>query len=1105
MELRYPVKILYTLGSSQLMLARADAVECRAVKSRPNSNSEVKHASTTLKDCLSALCSASPELLADPRTDHSVYALDPLQVPELMVGRGLLTWLMSESGRVVGIVKEDYVDGEEMEVLEVRLSLTPTVAVSRAQHATSLQNISNSHPQSANPSPPSTPLIQPTAPQPTRTSIRLRVRGKKESSATPPPPPQPAKRGRPRKVVPPPPPEPEVRPTSPGPSRSHSRVSSVSSLALSQAQAPLVSASSQPKPGSNARGSVPPASSRTESQAPSPSKTLARLLASSSGPSDPASGTPLLDSLLERLKASGYLSMPQTTEPESTGRSESSPDAQRQALLTLLKMASSNTNIVRSPLSMATTPVGSASAASSPRSFTAPSSAPLATAPSSVTSTPAPPLSSTINLQSSSTIPSSLGVRKRETDDGEIVEIDPTEAKRARVGVGDTRATSDMTAPSPSFSATSPPTSVLSPNQSAASPNLSLPSPNVSIASPNIAAPSPSLSGVASSAPSPNFAAPSPAISPAISAASPYSYPQPLGPPRTLTATVSQPNLTFSHQPLQATSSQPTIPSSSSQPKRRRQNAQTDLPPCTGPFITPRFQIGQPRPTTAEATSAPTPAPTHVPPVRKATTPVPVLGPPPKKPGTANRPKRPNGREMSEEEVKEMLAGGYYPRGGLQDEHRRLFGAASRGKKDADRALPPNVPPPAPPPPPPPAPAPAPVPELKPGNPAPPAKPRSRAPRPREPRPTIPKHSPVAPPVARLPMMMTSPIRATGVSSSSLPPSFSPLRRLLKNAGVKSIEEVLSKGGVSGLKDEMKREEKRVKEVVDLTSDADDEDDQPPPRPPRTPPKSPKRGEAPPTTPRRRSTSFKPSTPPRKVHTSPPVARASESPLFKGADVPLPPSSPPPMSDSDADGSVRGGNQTGYMSEGRGYSSETGRGYDAGISSDAPPDPDVEMSDTDDEPWDETIRPVERDEGAGGHLGSVLGQMELGLGEPQVDLQSLSSLLGMLESQGVPTDAASSEPGLDLGGLDQQALDLASMEADLANTGLDFSWLDAIDQSSGSIGMEGLTQGNGLEGENAMVDFDTNSLAARQAGVDGQLPAMSDTDLAQLLAAFGSS
>jgi hypothetical protein len=47
-----------------------------------------------------------------------------------MVGRGLLTWLMAESGRVVGTVKEDYVDGEDMEVLEVRLSLTPVSPVS---------------------------------------------------------------------------------------------------------------------------------------------------------------------------------------------------------------------------------------------------------------------------------------------------------------------------------------------------------------------------------------------------------------------------------------------------------------------------------------------------------------------------------------------------------------------------------------------------------------------------------------------------------------------------------------------------------------------------------------------------------------------------------------------------------------------------------------------------------------------------------------------------------------------------------------------------------------------------------------------------------------
>ncbi|CCO34882.1 hypothetical protein BN14_08991 [Rhizoctonia solani AG-1 IB] len=1050
------------------MLARADAVECRAVKSRPNSTLEVKHASTTLKDCLSALCRASPELLADPRTDHSVYALDPLQVPELMVGRGLLTWLMSESGRVVGIVKEDYVDGDELEVLEVKLSLTPTVAVSRAQHATSLHNISNSHPKSANPSPPTTPLTQPTIPQPTRASARLRVRSKKESSATPPPPHQPAKRGRPKKVVAPPLPEPEAQPASPGPSRSHSRVSSISSLALSQAQAPAPSASSQPKTTLSARESIPPPSSGAESERPSPTKTLARLLASSSSSSDPNSRTPLLDSLLERLKSSACASPTPSTEQGTADQPEDSPEAQRQALLALLRLASSANKTNTAP----PTPVASGFAAPSPRGFVG-----LSAGPASLLS--------------------NLGVRKRETEDGEIVEIDAGEVKRARVGVGDPRSSTDA-GPSPSVPAPLPLTSALSPNASAPSPNISIASPDLSFASPGFAMLSPDLSAMESSAPSPNFPTPSPVISPVVSAASPYPYPKPLGPPRTLTATVSQPNLTFSHTPLQTTSSQPTLPSS--QPKRRRQTAQTDLPPCNGSFITPRSQIGQPRPTIPEPVKAPAPG-------RKAITPAP--GPVhPKKSNSVGRPKRPGGREMNEEEVRQMLAGGHYPSGGLQDEHRRLFGAVSRGKKDGDKGSPSAA-----------LPAPPSIPEptadAKPERALVPPLPRSRAPRPREPRPAIPKHSPVAPTVSRLPMMMTSPIRATGVSSNSLPPSFSPLRRLLKNAGVKSVEEVLSKGGVMGLKDEMKREDKREREVVDLTSDADDDDDpEPPSRSTRTPPRTPKPLEAPPTTTPRRSAPIKPSTRPRKAQTSPPAIRTSTSPLFRGQDVPLPPSSPPPMSDSDAGGSVRGEN--GYSSEGGGYSSETGvgydGGYDGGVSSDAPPDPDVEMSDTDDEPWDETIRPVERDDGGTGHIGSVLGQMELGLqtepvngaGEPHMDADCLSSLLDVLESQGIrASDTAGYETGLGTGGLDQQTLDLARAELDLVNVGLDFSWLDSIGQSEIGAGVDQLVGGPGEE--RGGMEFDADAMGVGKGGDGNQGLAMSEADLAQLLAAFGSS
>ncbi|GAB1528144.1 hypothetical protein RhiTH_011335 [Rhizoctonia solani] len=354
--------------------------------------------------------------------------------------------------------------------------------------------------------------------------------------------------------------------------------------------------------------------------------------------------------------------------------------------------------------------------------------------------------------------------------------------------MGDVRPTADDAASGSSIA--SPPTPVTSPNPSVASPNLSF-------ASPSIATSSPSLSGVGSSAASPNFATASPAISPT----SPYAYPQALGPPRTLAATASRPILTLPHPPLQATSPQHARPSP--QPKRRRQTAQTDLAPCTGPSITPRSQIGQPRAAPVE------PGPSLLP-GRKATTPVPT--------------------EMSEQEVREMLAGGHYPSGGLQDEHRRLFGTTVSGKKDGDKGS---------------------------GCSSAPSAPchsryRTRGHR-RGAHQLDTRRSQVAPPVSKLPMMMTSPIRATGVSSGSLPSSFSSLRRLLKNAGVKSIEEVLNKGGVMELKDEMKREDKREREVVDLISDADEDDALVSGRTARTPPRMSRPMETPPTTPRRRS------------------------------------------------------------------------------------------------------------------------------------------------------------------------------------------------------------------------------------------------------------
>ncbi|GAB1527263.1 hypothetical protein RhiTH_010438 [Rhizoctonia solani] len=303
----------------------------------------------------------------------------------------------------------------------------------------------------------------------------------------------------------------------------------------------------------------------------------------------------------------------------TTGQSHNTSKTQKQALPTLLPPTPS-TNKTKS---IAPRPTAGAFVAPNPRNIIAhsPSNSEPISAPSPATPTAAsqPP-----------SLLTNFGVRKRETEDGEIVGAGPSKAKRARVEVVDVKPTADAAASGSSIA--SPPKSVTSPNPSVASPNLSF-------GSPSIVTSSPSLSGVGPSAASPNFATASPAISPAISAASPYAYPQALGPPRTLAATASRPTLTFTHPPLQATSSQPTLPSS--QPKRRRQTAQTDLPPCTGSFITPRSQKAN------LVQHLPSPGPT-LPSGRKATTRVPTVAHT-RNSNPAGRPKRMNGREMSEQ------------------------------------------------------------------------------------------------------------------------------------------------------------------------------------------------------------------------------------------------------------------------------------------------------------------------------------------------------------------------------------------------------------------------------------------------------------------------
>ncbi|KAF8752479.1 hypothetical protein RHS01_07508 [Rhizoctonia solani] len=344
-----------------------------------------------------------------------------------------------------------------------------------------------------------------------------------------------------------------------------------------------------------------------------------------------------------------------------------------------------------------------------------------------------------------------------------------SEAKRALVevvdvvDVADVRPTADAAALGPAIA--SPPTPVTSPNPSVASPNLSF-------GSPSIATSSPSLSGVGSSAASPKLCYS--LASHLTCDLSRFSVCLSTG-PRTTTDADSN-SLAARIDFLSSTSADHFVTAHPS-----FVTAKTPASDCTNGPSTMHRVIYHSKP----------------PSCRKAITPVPTVAHI-RKSNSAGRPKRANGREMSEQEVQEVLAGDHYPSGGCKTSTGGCLVRLGVGRmeiKDRGTAV---------------------LRLLL-------CRPQYRT------RATVGKQvncteasNKSAP--ATLPMMMTSPIRATGVSSSSLPPSFSPLRRLLKNAGVKSIEEVLNKGGVMGLKDEMKREDKREREVVDLTSDADEDD-----------------------------------------------------------------------------------------------------------------------------------------------------------------------------------------------------------------------------------------------------------------------------------------
>ncbi|KAG9074794.1 hypothetical protein FS749_013618 [Ceratobasidium sp. UAMH 11750] len=542
-----------------------------------------------------------------------------------------------------------------MEVLEIRLSLTPTVAVSRAQHASSLQNISQpvAPINSANPSPPSTPSSQS---QTNRTSTRLRikstVRAQDKAAVAAAAPQAPKKRSRKKASHAPSTPGPvaitpsaQDTPTagpssvSPVPSCAHSRVSSVSSLALSQTQAqsrPPTSFGSTSTSTSN-QSSQPSRPSSQTPQPQSPNRSLARLLlaASASSPNTnslPNVGTPLFDSLVERLKTTGLLA--QLAADPSGGTT----DAQRQALLSILGGISDSSpelegregdggvtdgakTLVPSPALTAIrspTPNPTPSPAPSPAAIPAPSPATLA-APSPSTSTFATPLPPPDPNPNRAT-------RKREPED----KPDAIEPKRARLGLSEARTSSlgnldshlakGLKLEDGGYASASG----LGVSPDPISPSPSVASPCFSATTPNYTAPSPNLSAL--SAPSPNLSVPSPNIS----AASPYSYRSstPAPPPVPLDALGAHSGTWPSSQPAPPTSgpsqptptsrsiSQPNLfsskPASASRKRAPRETplrAQTDLPLISGPFITPRDQIGLPRvlplPTPARCVAGP--------------------------------------------------------------------------------------------------------------------------------------------------------------------------------------------------------------------------------------------------------------------------------------------------------------------------------------------------------------------------------------------------------------------------------------------------------------------------------------------------------------------
>ncbi|KAK9235067.1 hypothetical protein V1525DRAFT_411080 [Lipomyces kononenkoae] len=172
------LKVLYTFDNAQrtTCLARASSMySVHVVHCPPPSPSSSSSSATSsphnllgvisLRSCLAAVASASPELVSDPESDYAVYTVDYSERDAPLVGHGLLSWALSARegletggetigaemtggsreglqqmvcGRVCSNLLAVFAGGVR-ETLEIKLRLSPVPGVSQMRYMRSMQ------------------------------------------------------------------------------------------------------------------------------------------------------------------------------------------------------------------------------------------------------------------------------------------------------------------------------------------------------------------------------------------------------------------------------------------------------------------------------------------------------------------------------------------------------------------------------------------------------------------------------------------------------------------------------------------------------------------------------------------------------------------------------------------------------------------------------------------------------------------------------------------------------------------------------------------------------------------------------------------------------